>query len=236
MKKLRNDLLKEETIEYKIKQDGSLRNLTSIELISVVCGWGAKSETASSIVRSMLSVCDGKLSVLARKSIDELVQATGFSPKVCEKVLAALELGRRAQMEAAGDNPVCNHSNAIYEYLKSRIGNLDHEECHALLLNSRLKLIKSVCICKGGLSETSVDIRVVLKETLLANAVAIVLAHNHPSGNPRPSQQDYDLTCAIAEALGGVSVTLADHIIYTDTESYSFEENGLLGGAAKEEF
>ena len=141
MKKIRNDLLKEETIEYKIKHDGSLRTLTPIELINVICGWRTKSETTSSIVRSMLSVCDGKLSVLARKSVDELVQATSFSPKVCKKILAALELGRRAQMEAAGDNPVCNHSNAIYEYLKPRIGDLNHEECHVLLLNAKLKLI-----------------------------------------------------------------------------------------------
>ena len=228
MKKLRNDLLKEETIKYKIKQDGYLRNLTPIELISVVCGWGAKSETAASIVRSILSVCDGKLSVLARKSIDELVQATGFSPKVCEKVLAALELGRRAQMEAAGDNPVCNHSNAIYEYLKSRIGNLDHEECYALLLNSRLKLIKSVCIGKGGLSETSVDIRVVLKEALLANAVVVVLAHNHPSGSLNPSMYDDKITSTLKKACDTMNIRLIDHLIVTDNGYYSYCDEGKI--------
>lgn len=228
MEKLRNDLLKEETIEYKIKQDGYLRNLTPIELISVVCGWEAKSGTSASIVRSMLGVCDGKLSVLARKSIDELVQATGFSPKVCEKVLAALELGRRAQMEAAGDNPVCNHSNVIYEYLKSRIGNLDHEECHALLLNSRLKLIKSVCIGKGGLSETCVDIRVVLKEALLAKAVAIVLAHNHPSGSLNPSMYDDKITSTLKKACDTMNIRLIDHLIVTDNGYYSYCDEGKI--------
>lgn len=226
--KKRNDLLKEETIEYKIKQDGSLRNLTSIELISVICGWGAKLETSASIVRAILSVCDGKLSVLARKSVDELAQATGFSRKVCEKVLAALELGRRAQMEAAGDNPVCNNSNAIYEYLKSRIGNLDHEECHALLLNSRFKLVKSVCIGKGGLSETSVDIRIVLKEALLANAVAIVLAHNHPSGNLNPSMYDDKITSSLKKSCDTMNIRLIDHLIVTGNGYYSYCDEGKI--------
>lgn len=228
MKKIRNDLLKEETIEYKIKHDGSLRTLTPIELINVICGWRTKSETTSSIVRSMLSVCDGKLSVLARKSVDELVQATSFSPKVCKKILAALELGRRAQMEAAGDNPVCNHSNAIYEYLKPRIGDLNHEECHVLLLNAKLKLIKSVCIGKGGLSETCVDIRVVLKESLLVNAVAIVLAHNHPSGDFSPSMYDDRITSSLNKACDIMNIRFIDHLIVTSNGYYSYCDEGKI--------
>lgn len=228
MKKLRNDLLKEETIEYKIKQDGSLRNLTSIELINVICGWGTKSETASSLVRSMLSVCDGKLSVLARMSVDEIVQKTSFSPKVCEKVLAALELGRRAQMEQAGDKPICNSSCAIYDYLKPRIGNLDHEECHVLLLNSQLRLIKSACIGKGGLSNTIVDIRLVLKEALLSNAVAIVLAHNHPTGSLNPSMDDYKITSTLKKACDTMNIRLIDHLIVTDNGYYSYCDEGKI--------
>lgn len=228
MKNQRNDLLKEETIEYKIKQDGSLRNLTPIELISVVCGWEAKSETSASIVRSMLGVCDGKLSVLARKSIDELVQATGFSPKLCEKVLAALELGRRAQMESAGEKHVCNSSEVIYEYLKPRIGNLDHEESHVLLLNQRMQLLKFVCIGKGGLSNTVVDIRLILKEALLANAVAIVLAHNHPSGSLNPSIDDNRITSSLKKACETMNIRLIDHLIVTNNGYYSYCDEGNI--------
>lgn len=129
------------------------------------------------------------------------------------------------------------NTNEIAHRLMEKFGTFSEVfNADAAALDAQDGLIRFDILAKGTGDGVGVTPRDAVVFALQSKAVSVVLAHNHPSGNPRPSQQDYDLTCAIAEALGGVSVTLADHIIYTDTESYSFEENGLLGGAAKEEF
>ena len=147
----------------------------------------------------------------------------------CQKVFGIVISNGKKRPQLSG-------RRAVRDFLAGVMFGMPVEAVCAAALDAQDGLIRFDILAKGTGDGVGVTPRDAVVFALQSKAVSVVLAHNHPSGNPRPSQQDYDLTCAIAEALGGVSVTLADHIIYTDTESYSFEENGLLGGAAKEEF
>ena len=105
---------------------------------------------------------------------------------------------------------------------------LDVEQAWVLLMNRNFKLIKKLCISHGGLSETAVDVRIIIREALLANATIIVLCHNHPSNNTRPSADDDRLTKKLKEACDTMRLYLADHVIITDGGYYSYNDEGRL--------
>jgi DNA repair protein RadC len=105
---------------------------------------------------------------------------------------------------------------------------LDHEEAHVLLLNHNYKLIKQVRLSQGGITETAVDIRVIMKNALLNNATIIVLVHNHPSNNVMPSRDDDRLTTNVKKACETMRIFFSDHVIITDGNYYSYRERGRL--------
>ena len=109
-----------------------------------------------------------------------------------------------------------------------RVQDLDVEEAWILLMNRNFKLIKSLCVSHGGLSETAVDVRVIMREAILCNATVLAFCHNHPSGNARPSRMDDTLTQRIKEASELMRVHLLDHVIVTDGRYYSYHEEGRL--------
>ncbi len=119
-------------------------------------------------------------------------------------------------------------SQDIYDYFLQRLRDSPVEECHVLLLNRNLRIIDSKCVGRGGITGTVVDIRLVLREALLARATAIALCHNHPSGNPRPSREDDRLTEQLAKAARTLDVNLVDHIVLTDGAYYSYNDEGML--------
>ena len=105
---------------------------------------------------------------------------------------------------------------------------LDVEESWILLMNQNFKLIRHACISRGGISETAVDVRIILKEALLCNATVVALCHNHPSNNPKPSHDDNKLTERVKKACDIMRIYLLDHVIITDGAYYSYHEQGLL--------
>ena len=109
-----------------------------------------------------------------------------------------------------------------------KMRDLSVEQGHALLLNQRYQLIKAIKISEGGITETAVDVRVILKEALLCNATVIAFAHNHPSGGVRPSVADDKLTRQLKKACEAVRIYLVDHVIVTDGNFYSYRDNGKL--------
>ena len=116
----------------------------------------------------------------------------------------------------------------IYEYMKPRMAYRTTECSYALLLNNSFKLIKAVKVSEGGLTETAIDIRVVGREALLANATAVAITHNHPSGNLRPSRQDDELTKRMKEGLSTLRLYFLDHVIVTEGGYYSYSEEGRI--------
>lgn len=142
--------------------------------------------------------------------------------------MAAMELGRRRQLAHADIAPDLSSATAIYRYMLPKMQDLKTEEAHVILMNQNRKLIKSVRISQGGITETSVDIRIIIKQAVLCNATIIAFCHNHPSGNITPSRQDDELTQCIKKACELMRLQLQDHVIVTDGAYYSYHERGKL--------
>ena len=144
------------------------------------------------------------------------------------KILAAIELGKRRQQATALMAPDLCTATAIYNYMNPKMQDLQVEEGHVILLNQNYKLIKSVRISQGGITETSVDIRIIMKEAVVNNATIIVFCHNHPSGSICPSRVDDELTRSIKRACDLMRIHFCDHVIIGDCQYYSYREQGKL--------
>jgi DNA repair protein RadC len=201
--------------------------LTPAELLAILIGSGNAREDAVTLMQRVLASCDNSLTVLGRKSIDELCTFPGIGPAKAITILAACELGNRRAFELP-DRPLICRARQVYEYYYATMCDMATESGYVMLLNQSSRLIRSVAISRGGLAETLVDVRVVLREALLAQAPCIILCHNHPSGNPRPSRQDDQLTTRLRDAARIMNITLADHVIVSDSGYYSYAEEGKI--------
>ena len=143
-------------------------------------------------------------------------------------ILAACELGKRRQAMAPEERPELTTATRIYRHMHPVMQDLDTEEFWVLLLNQSYKLIKKIRVAHGGISEVSVDIRIIIREAVLANATIVVVCHNHPSGSLRPSKADDALTQSIEKACQVMRLRFMDHIIVTDGNYYSYHEEGRL--------
>ena len=143
-------------------------------------------------------------------------------------ILAACELGRRRMEEEAVELPAIRSSMDLYHYFLPQMQDLFHEECYVLLMNQACRIMDKMLVSKGGLTETAVDIRLILREALLRRAPVIALCHNHPSGNLRPSAEDDRLTDKLLKACRMMNIRLLDHIIVADGGFYSYCEEGKL--------
>lgn len=204
--------------------------LSNAELLAILIGSGSTDESAVALMKRLLADCNNNLNTLGKKTIPELTGARykGLGPAKAVTILAACELGKRRQAEKAEERPRMDSALAIYEYMHPKMQDLATEEAWALLLNQNFKLIRSVRISTGGISETAVDVRVILREALLSNATVIALSHNHPSGNARPSSDDDRITKRLQQACDTMRIYLLDHVIVTDGNYYSYMEKGKL--------
>lgn len=202
--------------------------LSDAELLAILIGSGSADESAVELMRRVLNDCGRSLNTLGKRSIDDLCGYKGLGAAKAITILAACELGKRRQSADMGDRPKMDCSRRIYEYFLPRMQDLPHEECHVLLLNNALRVIGSRCVGRGGMTGTVVDVRLVLREALLARATAMAVCHNHPSGNPRPSRHDDELTRRLAAAAAAVEVRLIDHIVLADGDFFSYSDEGKL--------
>lgn len=202
--------------------------LSSAELLAILVGSGNKKESAVDLMKRILKDCDNNLARLSKMSIDELMTYDGIGAAKAITILAACELGRRREATQMPERKVLADARMMYEHLWPRMRDLDVEESYIILMNSGFKEIKTVRLSHGGITETAVDVRLVMKEALLANATIIALAHNHPSGNIKPSRNDDNLTKMVSDACRTMRILFADHVIITDGDYYSYQENGKL--------
>ena len=159
--------------------------------------------------------------------MEELCHFKGIGPAKAITILAACELGRRRAVEQPERRQV-RSAKQVYDYFYPMMRDLAVEECHVLMLNQSAVVIDSVRIGMGGLTETVVDVRIILREALLKRATSLILCHNHPSGNLRPSTHDDRLTRQVQEAARLLNLNLADHVIFTDNGYYSYADEGRL--------
>lgn len=202
--------------------------LSSAELLAILIGSGNTEENAVQLMERVLVDNDGRLNRLGRRSIDELCAYKGMGPAKAVTILAACELGKRRMIEDVEERQKFSSSRDIFDYFLPRMKDLDVEQCHVLLLTNALTLVGSKCVSSGGITGTVVDIRLVMAAALGANAPAIALCHNHPSGRCRPSGEDDRLTRRIAEAAKIMDIRFIDHIVLTEQTYYSYSDEGKL--------
>lgn len=201
--------------------------LSSAELLAILVGSGNAQEDAVALMQRLLDDCSNSLRILGRRSIEELCAYNGIGPAKAITILAACELGTRHENEQFCPQRF-GDAQSIYRYFYKKMRGLSVEEVHALFLNQSLGFIRSVLISKGGLNTSTIDVRVILREALVCDAVHIVVCHNHPSGNSLPSLQDDEVTDKIRQACTTMHLKLLDHLILTDGSYFSYAEKGLL--------
>ena len=200
--------------------------LSNAELLAILIGSGSTKESAVELMKHILADCNNNLNTLGKMSIRELCEYNGIGEAKAISILAACELGKRRQMESPEERPDLGTATRIYNHMHPLMQDLDVEEFWVLLLNQNYRLIKKLKISHGGITETSVDIRIVMKEAVLANCTILAVCHNHPSGNLKPSKCDDDLTRSIKRACELMRIHFLDHVIITDGHYYSYHELG----------
>ena len=204
--------------------------LTTAELLAIILGSGRPGESVVELCQRMLHDHQGKLYNLARRSVKDLMNGyRGIGEVKAIEILAALELARRYQVEQFDARYRVTTSAEAYNYLRPIMEHLSHEEFHVVLLNRAREVIHHERVSSGTVSMTVVDARMVLKPAIEHLADAIILAHNHPSDNATPSNEDRNITKRIAAACATMGVTLLDHIIVCrGAKYYSFIDHGEM--------
>lgn len=211
----------------KIQRMG-VESLSDAELISMLIGSGTAQRSAVDIAQQVLMKFCNNLNTLGKARFDELTDIEGMGTQTTCRLLAAIELGKRRQMATTELRPDMGTAVRIYNYMQPKMMDLQHEEFHLLLMNQNYKLIKSVRISQGGITETSADIRIMMREAVLCNATILAACHNHPSGSLTPSRADDELTKAISRACQVMRIHFLDHVIVTDGAYYSYHEQGKV--------
>ncbi len=202
--------------------------LTDAELLAILVGSGSTKEDAVTLMKRILADCKNNLNTLGKMTIRDLCQYNGVGEAKAITILAACELGKRRQMESPEERPDLGTATRIYNHMHPLMQDLDVEEFWLLLMNQNYRLIKEIRLSHGGITEVSVDIRIAIREAVLANATIIAVCHNHPSGNLRPSRQDDMLTTNLKNACNLMRLHFLDHVILTDGSYYSYHEEGRI--------
>lgn len=202
--------------------------LTDAELLAIIIGGGVVGKTAVDITKQILKDCDNNLAILSKRTLEQLMSYHGIGEAKAISIMAVAELGRRRELTKMPERKKLDNSKALYDELWPRMRDLDVEEAYLILMNQAYKHIDTIRLSHGGITETAVDVRVIMKHAIQQNATIIAIAHNHPSGNTRPSRDDEMLTKRVAEACRTMRIFFADHIIVTDGDYYSFRDNGKI--------
>ncbi|MDR0938081.1 MAG: DNA repair protein RadC [Mediterranea sp.] len=202
--------------------------LSDAELLAILIGSGSQDETAVELTRRMLNACDNDLNALAKWTLDDYARFKGMGPAKSVTVMAALEIGKRRGLQEVRERTAIGCSRDIYRIFQPLLRDLEHEEFWILLLNQANKVIETVRMGVGGIDGTYADVRLILREALIRRATQLAVAHNHPSGNIHPSQNDRSLTEHIRQGARTMDIRLIDHIIVCEHTYFSFADEGLL--------
>ncbi len=202
--------------------------LSDAELIAILIGSGSRNESAVQLSKRILASVDNNLNVLGKLSIKQLCEFKGIGEAKAISIIAALELGKRRNNEDVIKLEKITSSQITFNIMKPLIGDLQHEEFWVLYLNNNMKVVFKSQLSKGGISGTVVDLRMIFKMAFEHNATAIILVHNHPSGNNKPSDADFKVTNKIKIACNNLEISLVDHVIITQNNYYSFKDSDKL--------
>jgi len=202
--------------------------LSDSELLAILINNGSRQKSAVDLAREMLNLGKNSLAELGRLSVKDLMTIKGIGEAKAITIAAALELGRRRQAAGFLEKTHVKHSADIALYLQSLLRDRTQEVFAVIFLNQANKINHFDIISEGGITGTVADPRIILKLALQHEAVSLVLCHNHPSGNLRPSRADEALTHKIKEAAKYFDIKVLDHIIVSNEGYYSFADEGIL--------
>ena len=206
-----------------------IRSLSNAELLAIIFGSGLPGKSVISMSQEILASCDNRLLRLSRLSIHEMKKKfKGVGTAKAISLAAAFELGLRTRDEDAALDPQIKNSTDIYNIMRIKLERLEYEEFWVLYLSRSNRIIYEECMSKGGVSGTITDVRLILKRALELLASGIILVHNHPSGNLRPSPDDDRITTKTKEAAKLLDINVLDHLIITPTSYFSYNDNGRL--------
>jgi DNA repair protein RadC len=204
------------------------RALSDAELVAILIGSGNLEETAVELSRRILNSVDNSLTDLGRKNSDFLQQFKGIGAAKAINILAAMELGRRRKDSDLPEKQKITGSNDAAALFVPWLGDLDHEEFWILLLNRNNKVIEKFMASKGGITGTVIDVRSIMKTAVEKLATAMILCHNHPSGNLAPSDADHQITRKLKDAGKILDIQVLDHLVVAQKGFFSFADEGVL--------
>ncbi len=218
---------KDDQPREKLRSRGA-QLLTDSELIAILIVKGTPKRNAVDLARDVLKLGKDNLAELGKLPVKELMKVSGIGLTKAITISAALELGRRREASVAIDKLTVRSSKEIATYIKSLLRDLNNEVFGVVFLNRANKVKHYEVISIGGITGTVADPRVIFKKALAADAVGIILFHNHPSGNLQPSKADEELTKKIVQAATLFDIRILDHIIVSEYGYFSFADEGLL--------
>ncbi len=202
--------------------------LTDAELLAIQLGSGNNEQNAIELAQSILRTVDNDLGKLSRLSVADLIKFKGVGEAKAINIISALELGRRRKDKEPEKRLKITCSSDAYQQVRQHLIDLPHEEFWTICLKRNNEVITKQRISAGGMAGTVADPRIIFKRALESHAAALILVHNHPSGNLRPSQSDIDLTRKLKEGGRLLDIPVLDHLIFTDGGYYSFADEGIL--------
>lgn len=202
--------------------------LSDAELIAILLRTGNASDSAVELAKKVLASSGNSLNTLSQMSLNHLSQIKGIGQAKAVSLMTAFEIGKRIQAEKVEERLQILSSNDVVDYMQNKIAYLEHEEFWTIYLNQANRILNTCQISKGGISSAEVDTRIIMQQAVLCKATQIVLCHNHPSGNVRPSRTDIQLTERIQKAARVMDINVVDHIIVHRRKYYSFVEEGQL--------
>jgi len=208
--------------------DKGVASLANSELIAILIGSGNRNESAVALSNKILSHYKYKLDAVAQASIQDLMKFNGIGEAKAISIIAAMELAKRKKMASVEKQKKITTSNDAFLVCEPHFEGLSHEEFWVLFLNRNNRVIKLENMSKGGVAGTVVDPRIIFKRALEHLACSMILMHNHPSGNLKPSRQDIEITKKMVESGKFLEIKVLDHLIISADGYFSFADEGLL--------
>jgi len=205
-----------------------IQSLSNAELLAVLIGSGGREGSAVDLARRILNRAGNSLDRLGRYNVNDLKKVKGIGKAKAVAILAALELGRRRTSAASGGETAITGSQDVFALMQPLLSDMVHEEFWVLLLNRANRVIDKRRMSQGGISGTVTDIRMILKHALDHLASSLILCHNHPSGNTRPSEADTEITRKLKDSAKIMDILLLDHVIVAGQKYFSFTDENML--------
>ena len=204
-----------------------LQSLSDAELVAILIGSGNRNESAVELSKRILKNVDNNLNLLGKQNLSDLQKFKGIGEAKAISIVAAMELGRRRKLSDIKQRKVIRTSKDVFEFFHPILADLPHEEFWVLFLNQSNKVIDKYRASYGGITSTTIDVRLIMKTAIEKLATSMILCHNHPSGGLNPSISDKEITQKLRGAGKIMDIKVLDHVIVTDESFYSFGDEGV---------